>query len=262
MDNELSQIIGKRINTRLAETGIKQKELANQLGVPDNTISYFCSGKRIPNVSQIKKMADILECSADYLLGIVSNPSTDVRHIVITELTGLDYGAIEEFANNYLSGWRDENTLANKTMNAFVGIGFFEMLIREMVDYSISFREYIDELNEIYKKAQETYEQLGMRIVATDEFKHLTSVASGSDSSENKRDMKLNLFEMAELPKNFTKAFFSYLEDEKKTILSKIKELDIEIRAKNIEEITSMVEQAEQDIKEREAQKHGNDPET
>jgi transcriptional regulator with XRE-family HTH domain len=62
--------IGSHIKALLAFKGIKQKDLAKYLGVTDNTISYFCSGSRVPNAEQIIKIAEYLEVSADYILGI------------------------------------------------------------------------------------------------------------------------------------------------------------------------------------------------
>lgn len=64
------KIIGLRINTALALRNVKQKELAKVLGVSANAVSYFCSGARTPNTWQLIKIAEYLEVSADYLLGI------------------------------------------------------------------------------------------------------------------------------------------------------------------------------------------------
>lgn len=68
MDNR--KVIGQRINSALVAANKKQKELAAALGVTDNTISYFVSGKRTPNTEQLIKIAEFLNVSADYLLNI------------------------------------------------------------------------------------------------------------------------------------------------------------------------------------------------
>lgn len=99
MDNELSKIIGQRINTLLSRNNVKQKDLAEYLGVPDNTISYFCNGKRIPNTEQIKKIAqwECFNTSADYLLGITEVASADKEKEIdfISKYTGLSEKAID-----------------------------------------------------------------------------------------------------------------------------------------------------------------------
>lgn len=89
MDNNISKTIGNRINTLLAEQGVKQKELAQHLQVPDNTISYFVKGTRTPNTSQITKIAQFFGVSSDYLLGLSNAESTDKDIQFISKFTGL-----------------------------------------------------------------------------------------------------------------------------------------------------------------------------
>lgn len=96
MDNRT--VIGSRINSALAFSNKKQKELAAHLGVPDNTISYFCSGKRVPNAEQIIEISKFLNVSADYLLGLTDNKTTDITVKAICEYTGLSDEAVESLA--------------------------------------------------------------------------------------------------------------------------------------------------------------------
>ena len=67
---DIKKLIGYRINNALASNNLRQKDLAKYLDVTDNTISYFCSGKRTPNVEQIIKIAQFLNVSTDYSLGL------------------------------------------------------------------------------------------------------------------------------------------------------------------------------------------------
>ncbi len=69
MDDNLKVTIGERIAYALSAEHKKQKDLAQVLGVTDNTISYFVSGKRCPNVEQIVKIAEYLNTTPDFLLG-------------------------------------------------------------------------------------------------------------------------------------------------------------------------------------------------
>ena len=95
MDNTLSKTIGQRINSMLAERNKKQKELAAALNVTDNTVSYYCSGTRLPNTSQIKIIADFLDCSADYLLGLTDTVTTDKDIRFICDYTGLNEKSVK-----------------------------------------------------------------------------------------------------------------------------------------------------------------------
>ena len=84
------KIIGKRINSALAEKDIKQKELAKKIGVNDNVISYQCSGSRTPNTQQTIQICNVLGVSADYLLGLTDVATTDKDLRFVCDYTGLD----------------------------------------------------------------------------------------------------------------------------------------------------------------------------
>lgn len=89
MDENIKKNIGRRINEVLAEKGIMQKQLANRIGVTDNTISYYLSGKRYPDIEKLIEIARCLGVSTDYLLGISSVSTTDTDIKTICESTGL-----------------------------------------------------------------------------------------------------------------------------------------------------------------------------
>lgn len=48
--------------------GITQTELARRLGIRQNTITQWESGRRSPRVSEIARLADAVECTLDELL--------------------------------------------------------------------------------------------------------------------------------------------------------------------------------------------------
>ena len=48
--------------------GLSQKDLADMLGVSQNAVSQYESGKRVPSLDMLVKIANILSVSADYLL--------------------------------------------------------------------------------------------------------------------------------------------------------------------------------------------------
>ncbi len=78
--------------------GISQKELAEKIGVAKSTYSLYESGSREPNVQTIKKIADILNVSADELLGINDEPVTLAAHFDGSEYTEEELNKIREFA--------------------------------------------------------------------------------------------------------------------------------------------------------------------
>jgi transcriptional regulator with XRE-family HTH domain len=87
-------------NLKLARirTGLTQKAIADGIGVAKSTYSLYESGRREPNVQTIKKLADILNTSADELLGMESESNTLAAHFDGTEYAQDELEKIKEFA--------------------------------------------------------------------------------------------------------------------------------------------------------------------
>ena len=98
MDNK--KIIGSRINSALAMNNTLQKELAKQLNVKDNIVSYWCKGDRTPNTTQIIQIANCLNVSTDYLLGLTDVATNDKDLKFVCEYTGLNENSINFFHFN------------------------------------------------------------------------------------------------------------------------------------------------------------------
>ena len=69
---------------------VMQKDLALDLGVTSNTVSYWCCGDRKPNVDQLAQIAQYLNVSADYLLGLAGRPFKDEQDEVSCVVKELD----------------------------------------------------------------------------------------------------------------------------------------------------------------------------
>ncbi len=52
------------------QRNLTQKQLGDLLGVSDNTISQWETGSRQPRADMIKRLAHVLICTADELLGL------------------------------------------------------------------------------------------------------------------------------------------------------------------------------------------------
>lgn len=96
MDNT----IALRISLLLMKSRKRQKDLAAHLGVTDNTISYFVSGKRTPNIEQIIKIAQYFGVSTDYILGVSDAETNDKDVQFICDYTGLSESSIK-ILNNF-----------------------------------------------------------------------------------------------------------------------------------------------------------------
>lgn len=78
MNNEITQIeIGKRIAECRREKKLTQDELANRVGVTAQALSQYERGLRYPDVGILKSLCDVLNASADYLLGLEDKKITE-----------------------------------------------------------------------------------------------------------------------------------------------------------------------------------------
>ena len=68
--------IGERINYLREIRNIKQKELAEAIGVTKATMSKYENNINIPNADILCKIADALNTSTDFLVGRTSNIKT------------------------------------------------------------------------------------------------------------------------------------------------------------------------------------------
>ena len=86
----MENILGKRIELERTRLGLNQIELARKLHLSSSaSISQYESGDRLPSDDIKLKMAEIFDCSIDYLLG-----KTDSRKTTSSSAVVLVYGTI------------------------------------------------------------------------------------------------------------------------------------------------------------------------
>ena len=61
--------LGKTIKELRLEEGISQRELGNRLNVCNQTVSFWESGQREPDLDTLIKIAHYFQVSTDFLLG-------------------------------------------------------------------------------------------------------------------------------------------------------------------------------------------------
>jgi transcriptional regulator with XRE-family HTH domain len=76
-----SEIFPERLRAARETRGLNQGELATRAGLQPSAISHFETGTRKPSFDNLRRLADALDATTDYLLGRVS------------DLTGLAEGA-------------------------------------------------------------------------------------------------------------------------------------------------------------------------
>jgi transcriptional regulator with XRE-family HTH domain len=59
----------KRLNAARRMRGLSQSELAAKTGLKQVAVSFFETGRRAPSFGNLKRLADALEVTTDYLMG-------------------------------------------------------------------------------------------------------------------------------------------------------------------------------------------------
>lgn len=67
---------GSRLRKIRDDKGLSQSELAEKAGMQPSAISHFESGRRAPSFDNLKRLADALSLTVDYLLGRQADPQT------------------------------------------------------------------------------------------------------------------------------------------------------------------------------------------
>lgn len=107
------QRIGLRLNEILAQKEIKQKELAEHIGVTPNTVSYYLSGERCPDIEKLIEIAKYLNVTTDYLLGVSDVKSIDTELKAVCEYTGLSEEAVRMLSYSHNLAIKDHVYVIN-----------------------------------------------------------------------------------------------------------------------------------------------------
>ena len=64
----MNETVGERIRAARAEKKLTQKELAQQVGIPYQTLQFWENGKRNPKIDNLQRVADALDVDVNWLL--------------------------------------------------------------------------------------------------------------------------------------------------------------------------------------------------
>lgn len=85
-----------RLRELMKDTGTKQKDLAQALGVKPQTVSLYTQGQSFPDVNGLYKIASYFKVSADWLIGLPNSAKTiDADITAAMRVTGLSEDAIK-----------------------------------------------------------------------------------------------------------------------------------------------------------------------
>lgn len=81
----MSKIFGQRLKELRLDKNLTQQQLAQYFNTSKVTISAWELDKQEPCIEDIKKLAEILETSTDYLLGFISYDGTALEKFEYTD---------------------------------------------------------------------------------------------------------------------------------------------------------------------------------
>jgi transcriptional regulator with XRE-family HTH domain len=96
-----SEIFKERLKAARELREMKQNELADRAKLPPSSIAHFEAGARKPSFDTLRRLANALEVTTDYLLGRVDDPGLaeagDPLYRDMGKLTGKDRDMARDF---------------------------------------------------------------------------------------------------------------------------------------------------------------------
>ena len=78
-------IFGERLKAELTRKRISYRQFSEMSGITTTTICRYVNSQRIPRATEIKKVADILGVTCDYMLGLSDYPSKTCKSVPSAE---------------------------------------------------------------------------------------------------------------------------------------------------------------------------------
>lgn len=83
----------KNLNNKITQSGKQQKEVAIELDLPCSTLNNWTTGKVIPGVKMLSRLAEYFKCSIDDL---ISEPGeNNMKDKIVRELNYMDEAMLE-----------------------------------------------------------------------------------------------------------------------------------------------------------------------
>ncbi len=154
------EIISKRLKECRIKNNLSQEKVAKEFKVQRQIISYFETGKRLPNILDIIKFAKLYNTSADYLLGLSDVKTVDSDIKFICDYTGLDETAVGIL--NYYSDY--DNYMAN----------VISILVRSE-ELGIMKDLYYADRFDVYSEVTNDYDEARKALLITNIYNYLMS---------------------------------------------------------------------------------------
>lgn len=111
------ELTGERIAKLRTQMGLTQKQLAEKLHTSREMVNYWENGNRRINTNDVINLAKITGVSADWLLGLSDNPTTDEATKSLCKTLGLSDVAIEFLQNDTTNQMRSKINFIFENLN-------------------------------------------------------------------------------------------------------------------------------------------------
>ncbi|MCM1380593.1 MAG: helix-turn-helix domain-containing protein [Muribaculaceae bacterium] len=120
-------VFGERLTEIRKEHCETQQELADSIGITQQSLCRYEQGERTANIEFIKKVAEHFNVSADYLLGLSDVRSYDADLNAVCKYTGLNEQAV-----TVLSKCNKDFGKHIDVINSLISEGYFHDLARRL----------------------------------------------------------------------------------------------------------------------------------
>lgn len=106
---------GENLKSARLRAGLTQLQIAEALGVTASTYCGYETGKRQPDLSRLRRLAQLLHVSADALLSLPSN-SPEIQNAPVRSVTKAEYEGLERFRSLDAHGQRVVRLVAEEEL--------------------------------------------------------------------------------------------------------------------------------------------------
>ena len=96
--NTCVEVFGKRLKELRKANGYTIEQFAEAVGISKSTVGYYENNNRMPYIEILSRIADVLNVSADYLIGKTNTTATKGKTKTVCDFTGLSDTAVEYLA--------------------------------------------------------------------------------------------------------------------------------------------------------------------
>ena len=164
---ELQQVFAKRLDQLLSEKGLSQGEFAEIIKCSRQSINFYISGKRTPDIILAARMAQYLGVSCDYLIGL-----SNIRDDKNANLTATQLG------------------LTDDTIKFFAGLHLFETGVAEFEDEFTSYNAQQAKITLSLLNRLISHEQFG---IVLQHIKRYRNIRNGIDTMAILQDFMIQI---------------------------------------------------------------------